>query len=53
MPLLEHNISANQHLFKSACPKAAILDWDDEGIPEEIYSLNTGIDAIVYAFPWV
>jgi len=49
MPLLEHNISANEHLFRSARPQAAILDWDEDDLPEEIQSLDTGIDAIVMA----
>ena len=49
MPLLEHNISANEHLFKSTRPQAAVLDWDDDDLPEEIQSLDAGIDAIVYA----
>jgi len=49
MPLLEHNISANEHLFKSTRPQAAVLDWDDDDLPEEIQSLDAGIDAIVMA----
>ena len=51
MPLLEHNISANGHLFHCARPRAAVLDWDDEEFPEDISSLNAGIDGIVYIFP--
>src|SRR6202050_753567 len=47
MPLLKHNISANEQLFKSARPQATVLDWDDDVLPEEIQSLDTGIDAIV------
>jgi len=49
MPLLEHNIFANKHLFSSACPKAAVLDWNEEHLPDEIHSLTTGIHAIVMA----
>jgi hypothetical protein len=49
MPLLEHNISANEHLFTSVRPHASVLDWDDEDIPEVIKYLDAGIDAIVYA----
>jgi len=48
MPLLEHNITANQHLFSSTRPRATILDWDDEGLPDYIQALNQGFDAIVY-----
>jgi hypothetical protein len=46
MPLLEHNISSNEHLCTSARPHPAVLDWD-EAIPKEIENLKAGIDAIV------
>jgi hypothetical protein len=49
MPLLEHNISANEHLFTSAHPQAAVLNWDDAEIAEVIKSFDAGIDVIVYA----
>jgi hypothetical protein len=49
MPLLVHNISANEHLFTAARPQAAVLDWDNEEIPEEIQSLDGGIHIILYA----
>lgn len=48
MPLLEHNITANRHLFPTTIPKAAVLDWD-ENLPGEIESMKR-IDVIVYAF---
>jgi len=49
MPLLEYNISANSHLFSSACPQATVLDWHDEDLSEEIRSVQDGYDAIVMA----
>ena len=47
MPLLEHNISSNEHLFEGSRPQALVLDWDDEDLPTEVNSLQTGFDLIV------
>ncbi|TFK25574.1 hypothetical protein FA15DRAFT_338647 [Coprinopsis marcescibilis] len=30
MPLLEHNISLNEHLFPSVSLRAVVLDWDED-----------------------
>jgi hypothetical protein len=46
MPLLEQNISNNQHTFTTS-PKAVVLDWDDEDLPQDVTSLEDGLDAIV------
>ncbi|KAF7969692.1 hypothetical protein HWV62_26210 [Athelia sp. TMB] len=58
MPLLEHNISANADLFAApgsgsgamyGCkPRAAVLDWEED-LPDDIRTLDGGIDAIVMA----
>ena len=49
MPLLEHNISANQHLFPFAHPQAAVLDWDED-LPDYIQAIEGGFDVILYVF---
>ncbi|KAI0083752.1 putative methyltransferase-domain-containing protein [Irpex rosettiformis] len=51
MPLLEHNISANERYFSSVHtrPQALVLDWDDECLPAEVASVGTGFDLIVMA----
>jgi hypothetical protein len=49
MPLLEHNISANQHLFPSTRPQTAVLDWDKD-LPDYIYDMQGGFHAIMYVF---
>lgn len=50
IPLLEHNIAANRHLFTSgsAHPKASVLDWDED-LPDYIQSITAGFDAIIMA----
>ncbi|EDQ98329.1 uncharacterized protein LACBIDRAFT_303943 [Laccaria bicolor S238N-H82] len=48
MPLLEQNISSNQHTFTTS-PKAVVLDWDDEDFPQDVTGLEDGLDAIVMA----
>ncbi|KZT07420.1 uncharacterized protein LAESUDRAFT_742889 [Laetiporus sulphureus 93-53] len=51
MPLLEHNIRANESLFNSPFtrPQAVVLDWDIEDAPEEISCIDSGFDVIVMA----
>lgn len=49
MPLLEHNISTNAHLFQDTRPTAVVLDWDNETLPDSIQAFNEGFDVIVYA----
>ena len=46
MPLLDQNISNNQHTFTTS-PKAVVLDWDDEDLPQDVTDLQDGLDAIV------
>lgn len=48
MPLLEHNISANAHLYPASHPQAAVLDWDED-LPDHIQAIEGGFDAIVMA----
>lgn len=38
MPLLEKNISENEALFRhsSTRPQAAVLDWDEAFVPDEV-----------------
>lgn len=50
IPLLEHNIASNGHLFSddSARPKASVLDWYED-LPDDIQSFNDGFDAIIMA----
>lgn len=48
MPLLEHNITINAHLFPHMRPVAAVLDWDDDTLPDFMQAFNEGFDAIVY-----
>ncbi|KAI0640729.1 putative methyltransferase-domain-containing protein [Trametes meyenii] len=51
MPLLEHNVSANETLFSgpSTRPRPVVLDWDASELPEDVSSLDSGFDAIVMA----
>ncbi|KAI0676122.1 putative methyltransferase-domain-containing protein [Trametes maxima] len=51
MPLLEHNVSANEALFSgpSTRPRPIVLDWDASELPEEARALDSGFDAIVMA----
>ncbi|TFK52015.1 hypothetical protein OE88DRAFT_1602605, partial [Heliocybe sulcata] len=52
MPPLSQNIAANFQLFTSTAdtrPEAIVLDWDDENLPEEVLSLNGGIEVILMA----
>ncbi|TFK39430.1 putative methyltransferase-domain-containing protein [Crucibulum laeve] len=48
MPLLEHNISSNTHIFSNSKPKADVLDWDEEELPVYIKEMES-IDAIIMA----
>ncbi|KAJ3827245.1 putative methyltransferase-domain-containing protein [Lentinula raphanica] len=50
MPLLEHNISLNSHLFARPAdlPKAEVLDWDAE-LPSSTHALRGTLNAIVMA----
>lgn len=52
MPLLEHNIRTNAHLFSSAntSPRAVVLDWDDERLPTEVTDVEGRFDMIVWVF---
>ena len=47
MPLLELNISANQHLFQFSRPQATILDWDED-LPDSIQNAAGRPDVIMY-----
>lgn len=47
MPLLEHNIKLNEHLFPHTRPQAVVLDWDEDDLPDYIQSSEKGFDAIV------
>jgi len=50
MPLLEQNITVNEHVFPSRRPQAAVLDWDDEELPANVRALSdTELHAIVMA----
>ncbi|TFK71378.1 hypothetical protein BDN72DRAFT_765157 [Pluteus cervinus] len=50
MPLLERNITSNTHLFPTNPPKAAILDWDNEILPEDtVETLSGKLDIIIMA----
>lgn len=46
MPLLEQNISNNEHLFDGYRPNALVLDWD-ESLPSEVTSIENGFDFIM------
>jgi len=48
MPLLECNISTNAHYCPSTTPKALVLDWDDEELPNEVLDLEN-LNAILMA----
>ncbi|KAK0497323.1 putative methyltransferase-domain-containing protein [Armillaria luteobubalina] len=54
IPLLEHNIASNGHLFSddSARPKASVLDWYED-LPDDIQSFNDGFDAIIAKRPLI
>lgn len=48
MPLLEHNLSMNSHMFARAAvrPIPEILDWDEE-LPLYTQALRGQLDAIM------
>ncbi|KAL0569716.1 hypothetical protein V5O48_012245 [Marasmius crinis-equi] len=52
MPLLEHNVSQNSHLFPNPrlTPQAKVLDWDQD-LPEDVttISVSGNLDIIVMA----
>ncbi|KAJ3847289.1 putative methyltransferase-domain-containing protein [Lentinula lateritia] len=50
MPLLEHNVSLNSHMFARAAvrPLPEILDWDEE-LPLYTQALRGRLDAIIMA----
>ncbi|KAH9857281.1 putative methyltransferase-domain-containing protein [Lenzites betulinus] len=50
MPLLEHNVSANETLFSSepVRPRSLVLDWDAEELPPEVRAVES-FDAIIMA----
>ncbi|EEB95374.1 hypothetical protein MPER_05667, partial [Moniliophthora perniciosa FA553] len=49
MPLLEHNISINSHLFPSySTPVAKVLDWDED-LPEFTETVRGKVDLIIMA----
>ncbi|KAL0066077.1 hypothetical protein AAF712_006908 [Marasmius tenuissimus] len=48
MPLLEHNISRNQHLYPDPKPRANVLDWDED-LPEYTRMLSGDLDVIIMA----
>ncbi|KAK1222138.1 hypothetical protein PQX77_015066 [Marasmius sp. AFHP31] len=48
MPLLEHNISRNLHLYPDSRPQANVLDWDED-LPECIRMLLDNLDVIIMA----
>lgn len=48
MPLLRHNISANNLLATKVSLEAAALDWEDEQLPDVMESnFGSGLDAIM------
>lgn len=50
MPLLLHNIAANNLLTTKVSLEAVALDWEDEQLPDVVESnFGSGIDAIVMA----
>ncbi|KAK7683348.1 hypothetical protein QCA50_013610 [Cerrena zonata] len=49
MPLLEHNISNNEHLFVGDRPQALVLDWDEESLPSEVTAIQDGFDLVIMA----
>ncbi|KAL6301216.1 putative methyltransferase-domain-containing protein [Sparassis latifolia] len=51
MPLLVHNIAANEALFRSTStrPRALVLDWDDEQLPNEVSAVVSDLDLILMA----
>ncbi|GLB43363.1 putative rhomboid family protein [Lyophyllum shimeji] len=49
MPLIEQNISANTIHLQNTHVEAAVLDWDDEALPECVQHLSEGFDAIIMA----
>ncbi len=50
LPLLTHNVSTNDALFKEPFrPQPLALDWDEETLPSEILAIEGGFDAIIMA----
>ncbi|RDB15874.1 hypothetical protein Hypma_003674 [Hypsizygus marmoreus] len=49
MPLLEQNMSTNKHHFLKLELEAAVLDWDNESLPDYIQEFPDGFDAIIMA----
>ncbi|KAF9564244.1 hypothetical protein CPC08DRAFT_741530 [Agrocybe pediades] len=48
IPLIQENFSLNKSHFLRTPPKAMILDWDDEELPQEVKELQE-LDAIIMA----
>ena len=50
MPLLESNIKANAHHFRTpaAYPRALVLDWDNDVLPDDVNAIRDELDVIVY-----
>lgn len=46
MPLLQKNICANSHYYRSVTPQGLVLDWNNETLPLEVCELG-GLDIIV------
>ncbi|KAL6299483.1 hypothetical protein BKA93DRAFT_819902 [Sparassis latifolia] len=51
MPLLAHNIAANEALFRSASthPHALVLRWDDEQLPNGVSAIVSDLDLTLMA----
>ncbi|KAF9266770.1 hypothetical protein L218DRAFT_996333 [Marasmius fiardii PR-910] len=49
MPLLEHNISRNYHLFLNThlTPLPKVLDWDED-LPDFVSNISGNLDVIMY-----
>lgn len=47
IPLLNHNIASNLSLCPDNAPKAAVLDWEDEDLPQSVKSLGN-LDVVLY-----
>lgn len=52
MPLLQFNITTNAKGFQSigTYPRALVLDWDNDVLPEEVAVVRDELDVIVYAY---
>ncbi|KAG6898321.1 hypothetical protein C0992_011913 [Termitomyces sp. T32_za158] len=49
IPLIEHNVAVNAAHLQNTRFQAAVLDWDDDTLPDFVQEFPEGFDAIIMA----